>query len=116
MLLDQREKEGAIDNLEEPNQALIVKECNRNDDLQEARKGLIEVLEDTCRDSKVNGIVQAKSIEDFDPLTKPHLNRYAFAMASMTSILLGYGQLSLSSDVSDVVKIWKTHPWLSMKF
>ncbi|XP_056169804.1 putative polyol transporter 1 [Syzygium oleosum] len=90
MLSDQREQEGNLDNLEAPNQALIVKKCNGNDELQEARKGLINVLKDTCSDSKVNGNVQVKSIEEFDPPKKPHQNKYAFTTASMTSILLDY--------------------------
>lgn len=36
-----------------------------------------------------------KSLEDFDPHTKPPSNNFAFAcaiLASMTSILLGYGK------------------------
>lgn len=36
-----------------------------------------------------------KSLEDFDPYNKPPSNNFAFAcaiLASMTSILLGYGK------------------------
>jgi hypothetical protein len=38
-----------------------------------------------------------KSLEDFDPQMKPQSNKFAFAcaiLASMTSILLGYGRCS----------------------
>jgi hypothetical protein len=43
-------------------------------------------------------IVEAKAqknLQDFDPQKKPKRNKYAFAcamLASMTSILLGYGK------------------------
>lgn len=36
-----------------------------------------------------------KNLQDFDPQKKPKRNKYAFAcamLASMTSILLGYGE------------------------
>lgn len=39
--------------------------------------------------------VQLKSLEDFDSQKKPESNKFAFAcaiLASMTSILLGYGK------------------------
>lgn len=44
----------------------------------------------------VDARAEEKSIEDFEPQKKPKRNKYAFAcaiLASMTSILLGYGEL-----------------------
>jgi hypothetical protein len=43
----------------------------------------------------ISGQPTQKIIADFDPALKPKRNKYAFAcamLASMTSILLGYGK------------------------
>jgi len=41
------------------------------------------------------GVEVPRTVQDFDPLKKPKRNKYAFGcamLASMTSILLGYGE------------------------
>ncbi|KAI6684815.1 hypothetical protein NL676_030728 [Syzygium grande] len=62
-----------------------------------------------AKDAVSNNGVEWKSMEDFDPPAKPRRNKYAFAcaiLASMTSVLLGYGQFPLLSSLSRCVRCY----------
>lgn len=67
LLSDLREKEGNLEDIEALNQALIVKERNSNDELQEARKELITVLKDITGSSKAHIGVKRMGELDSEP-------------------------------------------------
>lgn len=62
----------------------------------EQTKMAAEQTQPENRNAAVPNPAYQKSIEDFDPPKKPKRNKFAFAcaiLASMTSVLLGYGTL-----------------------
>ncbi|KAL9171005.1 hypothetical protein ABFS82_04G182000 [Erythranthe guttata] len=68
-----QEKEEELDGVGSLNQALIIKERNTNDELQEARKQLIEVL----KDSRANICVKRMGELDGKPFVKAAKIKYA---------------------------------------
>lgn len=96
LLSDLREKEGNLEDLEALNQALIVKEHNSNNELQEARKELINVLRDICTgSSKANIGVKRMGELDHEPF--------------LEVMKLKYNEEEAEEKTSELCSLWEEY-------